>query len=78
MSSAISARSCASGSTVMAASANRSSLFSNTMKNIPETLWNLSSVLIICRAGLIVSEVENVVPDTSPSASFSWTIIVPK
>jgi len=78
VSSAMSTRSCASGSTVMAASAKSSNLFSKTMKKIPETLWKRSSVLIIWRAGRIVSDVENVVPLTIPSTSSSWTIIVPK
>jgi len=63
---------------VIAASANKRSRFSRTMKKIPETVWNRSSVFIIWRAGLIVSAVENVVPETIPSASSVWTIIVPK
>ena len=71
-------RSCASGSIVIAASAKSSRRFSNTMKKIPETLWKRSSVLIIFRAGRIVFLVENVVPETMPSASSMWTIIVPK
>lgn len=75
---AMSASSCELGSIITAQSANRSSLSSQIMKKNPDILWNISLVLMIFRAGRMVSAVENVVPEIIPSASPSCTIMVPK
>src|ERR1019366_1113366 len=75
---AISASSSAVGFGFTAQSPKIDTLSGRHIKNMDETNETPGLVLINCKAGLMVCSVVFTAPDTIPSASPLYTIIVPK
>jgi hypothetical protein len=75
---AISASCSAVGLGLTAQSPNTETLSGRHIKNTDETSDVPGLVLMNCKAGLIVCKVVLTAPDTIPSASPLYTIIVPK